>query len=80
MSMISTPAHRTRSGIGSKDLLQQLNIPAVCDLPGVGENYQDHSLGLVPYYAPEKTVTLTTLAMDKEAAAGEFGDICRIKY
>ncbi|KAF8186595.1 GMC oxidoreductase-domain-containing protein [Mycena galopus ATCC 62051] len=64
-----SPAILERSGIGSKDLLQQLNIPVVCDLPGVGENYQDHTMGLVPYYAPDQTVTLTKLAMDKEAAA-----------
>ncbi|KAJ6552921.1 GMC oxidoreductase-domain-containing protein [Mycena capillaripes] len=70
-----SPAILERSGIGSKDLLQQLSIPVVCDLPGVGENYQDHTMGLVPYYAPETTVTLTTLVVDKEAAAGKFEDI-----
>ncbi|KAJ7314791.1 GMC oxidoreductase-domain-containing protein [Mycena albidolilacea] len=58
-----------RSGIGSKDLLQQLGIPLVSDLPGVGENYQDHSMGLVPYYSPPETVNLSILTMDENAAS-----------
>jgi choline dehydrogenase-like flavoprotein len=31
------------SGIGDKRLLDRLEIPVVVDLPGVGENYQDHA-------------------------------------
>ena len=31
-----------RSGVGSGDYLQSLNIPVVKNLPGVGENFQDH--------------------------------------
>ncbi len=30
------------AGIGSADELRALGIPTVCDLPGVGENLQDH--------------------------------------
>ncbi|KAJ7881580.1 GMC oxidoreductase-domain-containing protein [Mycena olivaceomarginata] len=64
-----SPAILERSGIGSKDLLQQLGIPLVSDLPGVGENYQDHSMGLVPYYSPPETVNLSVLTMDEKAAS-----------
>lgn len=39
---LGTPQVLERSGVGSKDLLKQLNIPVVSDLPGVGEQYQDH--------------------------------------
>jgi alcohol oxidase len=31
-----------RSGVGSSDLLKKLGIKVVSDLPGVGEQYQDH--------------------------------------
>ncbi len=31
-----------RSGVGSGDHLQSLGIPVVHDLPGVGDNFQDH--------------------------------------
>lgn len=41
---LSTPLILQRSGIGSASKLAGLGIPVVCDLPGVGMNYQDHQL------------------------------------
>jgi choline dehydrogenase len=38
-----TPAILQRSGIGSKSLLKDANIPVLYELPGVGANLQDHS-------------------------------------
>ncbi|KAI4689910.1 uncharacterized protein J4E84_004091 [Alternaria hordeiaustralica] len=38
-----TPTILQRSGIGPAALLNDLNITAVLDLPGVGSNLQDHS-------------------------------------
>ncbi|KAJ7452732.1 GMC oxidoreductase-domain-containing protein [Mycena galericulata] len=66
---LCSPAILERSGIGSKNLMQEYNIPLVSELPGVGENYQDHTLGLAPYHSPEGEVTLNALIMDKDAAA-----------
>lgn len=37
-----SPALLQRSGIGSATLLQQLGVPVVLNLPGVGENLSDH--------------------------------------
>ena len=31
------------SGIGKKDILDQINVPVKLDLPGVGENLSDHT-------------------------------------
>ncbi len=39
---INTPQLLQLSGIGDADHLSKLNIPVVHDLPGVGENLQDH--------------------------------------
>ena len=39
---IATPPLLQLSGVGAKGLLQRFGIPAVIDLPGVGENLQDH--------------------------------------
>jgi alcohol oxidase len=39
---LGTPQILERSGVGSKDLLKKLDIKLVSDLPGVGEEYQDH--------------------------------------
>ena len=38
-----TPQVLELSGIGDSARLKSLNIKSVVDLPGVGENYQDHS-------------------------------------
>ncbi|MGH3194365.1 MAG: GMC family oxidoreductase N-terminal domain-containing protein, partial [Streptosporangiaceae bacterium] len=39
---INTPQLLQLSGVGSADLLRGLGIHVVADLPGVGENLQDH--------------------------------------
>lgn len=39
---IATPRILQQSGIGNGDYLSSLGIPVISDLPGVGENYQDH--------------------------------------
>ena len=39
---IASPQILQRSGVGPADLLQRLGIPLVHELPGVGENLQDH--------------------------------------
>ncbi|KAA0892836.1 GMC family oxidoreductase [Pusillimonas sp. ANT_WB101] len=39
---IYSPQLLQLSGIGSAELLQRLGVPVVVDLPGVGENLQDH--------------------------------------
>lgn len=46
---LGTPSILERSGVGNKELLERLNIPIISDLPGVGENYQDHHLMVYPY-------------------------------
>ena len=39
---INTPQLLMLSGIGEKEHLKKLNIPVVANLPGVGNNLQDH--------------------------------------
>ena len=39
---INSPHLLLLSGVGAKEQLKQHGIPVVCDLPGVGENMQDH--------------------------------------
>ncbi|MCJ1377757.1 hypothetical protein MMC17_000853 [Xylographa soralifera] len=38
-----------RSGIGAATLLSNIGIASTVDLPGVGENYQDHNCMMYPY-------------------------------
>lgn len=49
------------SGVGPGALLQSLNIPVVHDLPGVGQNLQDH-LQLRCIYKVQGAKTLNTMA------------------
>ncbi|WP_419320385.1 GMC family oxidoreductase [Caulobacter sp. ErkDOM-E] len=46
---INSPQLLELSGIGNGELLRQRGIAVVCDLPGVGENLQDHYLTGVRY-------------------------------
>ena len=46
---LGTPSILERSGIGGAELLKKLDIPVVSEVPGVGEEYQDHHLLLYPY-------------------------------
>jgi len=46
---LSTPQILERSGVGNPEILKKHNISVVSDVPGVGENYQDHHLLLYPY-------------------------------
>ena len=62
---VQTPQLLQLSGIGPGGLLQELGVPVVHDLPGVGENLQDH-LQLRLIYRVSKPITtnddLRTLA------------------
>lgn len=48
------------SGIGDAEQLQALGISVVVDLPGVGQNLQDHIVVAVPYEATQDLHTATT--------------------
>ena len=38
-----------RSGIGRKDVLEKAGIPVKLEIPGLGENLQEHIVGLTAY-------------------------------
>lgn len=44
-----TPSVLERSGIGGEKVLEKAGVPVVVDLPGVGGNWQDHHLILIPF-------------------------------
>ena len=58
---IGSPQLLQLSGIGPADLLQAHDIPVVVDLPGVGENLQDH-LQIRSVYKVKGATTLNTMA------------------
>lgn len=44
---IHSPQILQRSGVGPRELLESAGIPVKLDLPGVGQNFQDHSYGAI---------------------------------
>ncbi|KAF8556481.1 alcohol oxidase [Imleria badia] len=59
-----SPSILERSGIGAPSVLEKNNVPVLVDLPGVGENYQDH-LGICPpFYASDEVEIMDDLWSD----------------
>ncbi|KAG6824994.1 hypothetical protein H0H92_005148 [Tricholoma furcatifolium] len=55
---LGTPQILERSGVGAKSLMRSLDIKLVSDLPGVGEEYQDHYTTLSIYRVSNESFTL----------------------
>ncbi|KAG0700761.1 GMC oxidoreductase-domain-containing protein [Suillus ampliporus] len=56
-----SPAILERSGIGAKAVLERCGITQLVDLPGVGENYQDHNSAFATYFSADDIVTMDPL-------------------
>ncbi|KAJ3994163.1 hypothetical protein F5050DRAFT_1839828, partial [Lentinula boryana] len=65
-----SPAILERSGIGSAKRLAEVDIRLrqFVDLPGVGENYNDHNLCVTPYLASEESDCLDAIFSGDEEA------------
>ncbi|WP_321865756.1 choline dehydrogenase [Paraburkholderia tropica] len=67
---IASPQILQRSGVGPGAWLRELDIPVVLDLPGVGQNLQDH-LELYMQYACKEPVSLyPALLLHNQPAIG----------
>ncbi|GAB5034926.1 choline dehydrogenase [Nannochloropsis oceanica] len=70
---IHTPKILMKSGVGPKDKLSKAGIPVIVDVPGVGENLQDHP-------AIPMAFTLTTpLAARVGSAVGSFEELTQYR-
>lgn len=59
------------SGIGNSNLLKKHGIEVVKDLPGVGENLQDHMICGIHYKALDSVNTLDALVRQEPEAVGQ---------
>jgi alcohol oxidase len=55
---LGTPQILERSGVGSKGLMEKVGLKCVSDLPGVGEEYQDHYTTLSIYRVSQESPTV----------------------
>lgn len=69
--VFNTPKLLELSGIGNKSILEEHNIPVVLDLPGVGENLQDHLMTGVSYEVVDGIVTGDPLMRQEPKALEE---------
>lgn len=59
-TMVS-PQLLERSGVGNPDILRKAGVQPLVDLPGVGENYQDHQLTAATYATDASYETMDDL-------------------
>lgn len=69
---INSPQLLMLSGIGPKETLEKFGIKTVMDLPGVGQNLQDHMMAPVAYHATQP-ITLTAAASEEQFAKFQEG-------
>ncbi|OAX37943.1 alcohol oxidase [Rhizopogon vinicolor AM-OR11-026] len=66
-----SPTILERSGIGAESILERCDIEQVVNLPGVGENYQDHYSTSHPYFVADGVVTMDSLWRGDESVVQE---------
>jgi choline dehydrogenase len=67
---IASPQILQRSGVGHAAWLRELDIPLVLDLPGVGENLQDHLEMYMQYECKEPVSLYPALLLRNQPAIG----------
>jgi choline dehydrogenase len=77
--VVDSPKLLMLSGVGPADHLKALGIPVVADLPGVGQNFQDHLKLSIRWTGktelPGSTVTAGMFTRSSPAALGTVPDL-----
>ncbi|KAH8989704.1 alcohol oxidase-like protein [Lactarius akahatsu] len=63
-----SPAILERSGIGAKGVLERVGVKQRVDLPGIGENYQDHNSMNLKFFAADEAQTMDAIFRNEEGA------------
>ncbi|KAJ7738319.1 GMC oxidoreductase-domain-containing protein [Mycena metata] len=58
---LGSPLILERSGLGKKDVLEKAGVAVVAEIPGVGENYQNHASLYAPYIADPELRNMNNL-------------------
>lgn len=68
----NTPKLLELSGVGNPQVLHKYEIPVVVDLPGVGENLQEHLYVPSDFVVKDNVFTLDRMRTDKQYAAEQL--------
>ncbi|KAH9033868.1 alcohol oxidase-like protein [Lactarius pseudohatsudake] len=72
-----SPGILERSGIGANGVLERVGVKQRVDLPGIGENYQDHNVLFLEFFAADEAQTMDAIFRNEEGAidvmAAELG-------
>ncbi|EPQ54594.1 alcohol oxidase-like protein [Gloeophyllum trabeum ATCC 11539] len=74
-----SPQILERSGIGRRDVLEQVGVEPLVQLDEVGENYQDHNVMFVPYLASDEAETLDGIVRNDADEVKKWDSIWRAK-
>ncbi|KAI0066444.1 alcohol oxidase-like protein [Artomyces pyxidatus] len=69
-----SPGILERSGIGSPEILGRFDIETRVDLPGVGEEYQDHNVMFVPYKTTPEAETIDPIIRNETDVVSGISD------
>ncbi len=67
---INSPQLLMLSGIGPADHLKDMNIGIICDLPGVGQNLQDHLELYIQHECTQPITLYSSMALHNKAMIG----------
>lgn len=67
-----SPSVLERSGLGSKSVLEKAGVKQVAEIPGVGNDYQDHHLIFYPYHTSLKPEETTDAYLSGRVPRDEF--------
>ena len=71
---LESPALLMRSGIGPGDVLEAAGVDCLIDMPGIGQNLQDHLLGAGNVYATRKHLPPSKLQHSESMCYMKAGD------
>ncbi|KAH9055340.1 GMC oxidoreductase-domain-containing protein, partial [Lactarius vividus] len=75
-----SPGILERSGIGAKGVLERVGVKQRIDLPGVGENYQDHNVLFLEFFAADEAQTMDAIFRNEEGALDKASIDAGIKW
>ena len=76
--VVGSPQLLLLSGVGPADHLEEVGVPLIHHLPGVGQNFQDHIATLGKYYFRRAKTTFESLLLSRIFQSPKTGNPGRV--